>query len=172
MRWHFIRYIWYFQCHIVTVTSLQRLFYQEIFESLRNIHPWGAGKVLFKQFCSTASGSFKAVIVSTEIWQLPFHQRRSVLFDVTLSVECHWRLHFTLITVSLIGMKGLEGQPSREYLKSLICASSEKAGDPCSSFLSFTVLCLEPTCSCPCLFTAESIHTGKTSTSHVCLNSS
>lgn len=76
-------------------------------------------------------------------------------------VECHRCLNFTLITLSLMGTSSLDRQPRLEYLKCLICVSSEKAGDPCSSSLSFRVLSLEAACSCPRLFTAGGIHTGR-----------
>lgn len=79
-------------------------------------------------------------------------------------VECHRWLNFTLITLSQMGMSGLDGQPRLEFLKWLICFSSEKAGDPCSSSLSFKVLSLEAACSCPRLFTAGGIHTGRRGT--------
>lgn len=79
-------------------------------------------------------------------------------------VECHHRLNFTLITLSLIGMSGLDGQPRLEYLKCLMCVSSEKAGDPCSGSLSFKVLSLEAACSCPHLFTAGGIHAARRGT--------
>lgn len=110
-----------------------------------------------------ADESFKLDIVSGEIWQ------RAFLWWFPYAgcdspVECHRRLNFTLITLSLMGMSGLDGQPRREYLKCLICVSSEKAGDPCSSSLSFKVLSLEVACSCPRLFTAGSVHTGRRGT--------
>lgn len=49
-----------------------------------------------------------------------------LMSDVTLQFECHRRWNFTLITLSLMGMSGLDGQPRRGYLKCLICVSSEK----------------------------------------------
>lgn len=110
-----------------------------------------------------ADESFKLNVVSCEVWQGAFLWLFShVGCDST--VECHRRLNFTLITLSLMGMSGLDGQPRLEYLKCLICVSSEKAGDPCSSSLSFRVLSLEAACSCPRLFTAGGIHTGRRGT--------
>lgn len=77
------------------------------------------------------------------------------------SVGCRRWLNFTLITLSQMGMSGLDRQPRQEYLKCLICFFGEKAGDPCSSSLSFKVQSLEAACSCPRLFTAGAIHTGR-----------
>lgn len=97
----------------------------------------------------------------------------AVKYDSTLSfdfcpvvgcdarVECHHHLNFTLITLSLIGTSCLDGQPRREYLKCLMCVSSEKPGDLCSGSLSFKVLSLEAACSCSHLFAAGGIHAGR-----------
>lgn len=76
-------------------------------------------------------------------------------------VECHRRLGFTLITLSLMGRSGLDGQPRQEYLKCVMRVSSEEAGDPCSSSLSFKVLSLEAACSCPRLFAAGGVRRGR-----------
>lgn len=104
-----------------------------------------------------ANESFKLDIVSGEIWQCAFLW----LFSHESPAECHRRLNVTLITLSLMGMSGLDGQPRLEYLKCLICVSSEEAGDPCSSSLSFRVLSLEAACSCPRLLTAGGVHAGR-----------
>lgn len=79
-------------------------------------------------------------------------------------LQCHHWLSFTLITLSLMGMSDLDGQPRPEYLKCLMCFSSKKAGDPCSCSLSFTLLSLLAACSCPRLFTVGNIHKGRRGT--------
>lgn len=81
------------------------------------------------------------------------------------AIECHPQMNITLIPVSQMSMS--DGQPRLEYLKCLMCFSSEKAGDPCSSSLSFRVVCLAAVCSSPHLFTAG----GREAQSPVCLNS-
>lgn len=119
-------------------------------------------KVLFKwmNVLDKADKSFELDIVKSEVWQ----RRLFWLFSYVgcdFPLECHGCLNSKLITLSLMGMSSLDRQPRLEYLKCLICVSSEKAGDPCSSSLSFRVLSLEAACSCPRLFTAGGTHTGR-----------
>lgn len=53
---------------------------------------------------------------------------------------------------------------ARVFEMSNLCLQREEAGDPCSSSLSFRVLSREAACSCPRLFTAGGIHTGRRGT--------
>lgn len=136
----------------------------KVFWLIKHVCPQKVTKVVCKQSCET-----KPTTLSN--WML-----LEVKYDCTPAfdfssyvgcdspIECHRRLNFTLITLSLMDVSGLDGQPRLEYLKRLICVSSEKAGDPCSSSLSFKVLSLEAARSCPRLFAAWGIHTGRRGT--------
>lgn len=93
-----------------------------------------------------------------EIWRRAFFKLSYVWLSSRVSPPTEFH---TDHSVTNRRKRGLDGEPRLEYLKCLICVSSKKAGDPCTSSLSFRVPSLEAACSCPRLFTAGGIHRGK-----------
>lgn len=111
-----------------------------------------------------ADESFKLDIVSGEVWRRAF-PLMVLLCWMWLSSWLSPPFEFhTNHSVTNGHERPWQTAKARVFEMSNLCLQREKAGDPCSSSLSFKVLSLEAACSCPRLFTAGGMHTGRRGT--------